>query len=344
MTNTQGVNAAIVGLGRWGQNLVTAATTDTDSLLRFTRGTTRTPAKATRLIEDTGLQIDENFETLLRNAEIEAVVLATPHSQHAQQICDAAYAGKHVFVEKPLALTTDDAKRAINACQENSVVLAVGFNRRFMPAYRAMCDFHHSGKLGTPLHIEGNFSGSFGYHYTEEMWRGTASENPAGGMAAMGIHMLDAMIHLLGPVKRVTTLSKRRVLTTTIDDTTTVQLEFENGATGCLTSLMVTPSHWRLQLFGSEGWVALPDQEHLELRLLDDANISKETFPTLDSLALELNAFASSIRNGTRFPVSMSEALAGVAAMQAISISADQNGSTTNVENLTDAEKNKFDA
>lgn len=326
------VRAAIVGLGRWGRNLVRSVASDPNSPLQFVRGMTRTPENAVEFGNEQGFDVTGDLHALLMDAEIEAIVLATPHSQHCQQICSAANAGKHVFVEKPLALTSDEAKRAISACKENHVELAVGFNRRFLGAYQDLCTQYHAGKLGVPLHMECNFSGPFGYDYKDGMWRGSADENPAGGMAAMGIHMLDAMIHLLGPVHRVTALSRRRALTAEIDDTTTIQMEFENGATGCLTSLMATPSNWRLHLFGSAGWAAMPDQETLEVRYLDDAPITARYDPT-DTLAEELRAFAKTIRQQVAFPVTKREAIAGVAAMQAITQSVSNDGKTVKVEN-----------
>jgi len=327
------LNAAIVGLGRWGQNLVTAAASDTESRIRFIRGMTRTPSKVTDFGIAQGFEITDDFDSLLGDPKVQALVLATPHSMHCSQICAAAEAGKHIFVEKPLALTLGEAKDAVTACRRNKVTLAVGFNRRFLPALQALQKQNHTGSLGVPLHIDANFSGPFGFGFTDDMWRGTTAENPAGGMAALGIHMLDAMIHLLGPVQRVTALSKRRVLSAGVDDTTTVQLDFDSGATGTLTSLMATPLNWRLQLFGSEGWAAMADQQSLEVSRLEDLKESNQVFEAVDTLAAELNAFAAAIYEGTPFPVSMSEALAGVAAMQAISQSAAAGGSVVQVEN-----------
>ena len=327
------LNAAIVGLGRWGQNLVTAAASDTGSRIRFMRGMTRTPAKVTDFGNAQGFEITEDFDALLADPDLQALVLATPHSLHCSQICAAAEAGKHIFVEKPRALPLGEAKDAIAASERNKVTLAVGFNRRFLPAFQALQKQNHSGSLGVPLHIEANFSGPFGFGFTDDMWRGTTAENPAGGMAALGIHMLDAMIHLLGPVKRVTALSRRRVLSAGVDDTTTVQLDFDCGATGTLTSLMATPLNWRLQLFGSEGWAAMANQQSLEICRLEDPKESNQTFEAVDTLAAELNAFASAVHEGAPFPVSMSEALAGVAAMQAISQSAASGGDGVQVEN-----------
>jgi predicted dehydrogenase len=209
MSANDPICAAIVGLGRWGQNLMAAATNAPDHPLRFVQGVTRTPSKAAEFTKHHGIPVSDDYDAMLEDPAIQAVVLATPHSQHCDQICKAANAGKHVFVEKPLALTFDEARRAIDTCNNQGVTLAVGFNRRFLPAFQELYDAQTAGTLGAPLHIDANFSGPFGYQYNGDMWRGSVSENPAGGMAAMGIHMLDAMIHLLGPVENVSTLSRQ---------------------------------------------------------------------------------------------------------------------------------------
>ncbi len=332
MSTSHPVSAAIVGLGRWGQNLVTA--TAQDHPLRFVSGVTRTPSKATDFVAKHGFPVSDDYDAMLADPAIEAVVLATPHSQHCAQICKAAEAGKHVFVEKPLALTLDEARRAIDHCNHHGVTLAVGFNRRFLPAYNALCDAYCDGTLGTALHVDANFSGPFGYQYSADMWRGTAAENPAGGMAAMGIHMLDAMIHLLGPVDSVSTLSRRRAIDAPLDDTTNVQLLFKCGATGSVTTLMATQTNWRLQLFGAAGWAAMKDQQSLELALIDGDPKMQQHDPN-DTLADELASFADCVRGTGTFPVTHEEALAGVAAMEAISQSAAANGDRVSVAQVT---------
>ena len=332
MSTAKPVSAAIVGLGRWGQNLVTATTQDHP--LRFVRGVTRTPSKVTDFAAAQGFPVSDDYDATLADPAIEAVVLATPHSQHCAQICKAAGAGKHVFVEKPLALTLDEARRAVEVCNTHGVTLAVGFNRRFLPAYNALCDAFDDGTLGAALHMDANLSGPFGYQYTGDMWRGSAAENPAGGMAAMGIHMLDAMIHLLGPVESVATLSRRRAIDAPLDDTTNVQLLFKCGATGSVTTLMATQTNWRLQLFGAAGWGAMKDQQSLELALID-GDPEMQHYEANDTLADELAAFADCVRGRGTFPVTHEEALAGVAAMEAISQSAAANGDRVSVAPVT---------
>lgn len=325
------IATAIVGLGRWGRNLVQAGR---GGPLHFKHATTRTLATATDFCNEQGLTLHSTLEELL--PEGEAVVLATPHSKHGAQVQAAAAAGRHVFVEKPLALTVNDAATAFDACEVAGVQLAVGFNRRQLPAFQRLTALIDGGKIGSPLHVEGSFCGPFGYDYSDDMWRGSSKENPAGGMAAMGIHILDAMIALMGPVARVSVLSRRLALSSQLDDTTTVHLDFASGATGSLSTLMATGTFWRLQVFGSKGWAQIPDQTRLITS--DLSGVPQEVaFEPIDTLAAELAAFAASICSGAPYPVTRTQALAGVAAMEAIGRSAREGAAWVDVPALTQA-------
>lgn len=320
------VSAAIVGLGRWGRNLVTAGQ---GGPLRFTHAATRTPGKAEAFCAEHGLTLRPGLEDVLD--AVDAVVLATPHSQHGAQVREAAATGRHVFVEKPLALTLSDAAAAFDACAAANVRLAVGFNRRFLPAYQSLAATVAEGGIGRALHVEGSFCGPFGYDYRDDMWRGSSAENPAGGMAAMGIHILDAMIGVMGPVARVSVLSRRLAVSSHLDDTTTVHLDFASGATGTLSTLMASASFWRLHIFGSKGWAHMPNQEQLVLSDLAGKQ-TEQSFGKTDTLAAELAAFAATIADAAPYPVTRQQALAGVAAMEAIGCSAAQGGAWVEVD------------
>ncbi len=330
MTETALLRAAIVGLGRWGQNLVRANAGNPGSALRFTHAATRSPDKAQDFCRDQGLALLPGLDALLQEGEVDAVVLATPHSQHGAQIRRAAQAGKHVFVEKPLTLELAEAESALAAAQAAGVALCVGFNRRFLPAFQALAGQLEAGALGRALHVEGAFSGDFGYHYSDQMWRGDDRENPAGGMAAMGIHVLDAMIALLGPVRRVSAISRRAAVSAQLKDVTSVMLDFESGATGSLSTLMATAGFWRLHVFGSQGWAQMPDQATLITSDLSGRQ-ERRAFDPCDSLAQELDAFARKARSDRPYPVSPLQALQGVAAMEAIAISAAADAEWTQV-------------
>ena len=166
---------------------------------------------------------------MLADPKIDAVVLATPHSQHAEQTIAAARAGKHIFVEKPFTLTKASAEGAVDAVEGTGVVLALGHNRRFLPSIAELRQRIASGALGDIAHVEANASGSSALRYRLGMWRASREESPSGGMAGMGIHMVDTMIDLFGRVAEVHALSLQLATNVGIDDTTSMLLNFENG-------------------------------------------------------------------------------------------------------------------
>src|SRR5260370_4023810 len=127
------IRAAIVGLGRWGRSLV-ASMQGKSAELYFVRGPPRTRATAEDFCRAQGVPLADSYEELLANPDIEAVVLATPHSLHESQIVAAAAAGKHIHVEKPITLERASADRAVAAARKAGVVLAVGYCRRFHPS------------------------------------------------------------------------------------------------------------------------------------------------------------------------------------------------------------------
>ena len=127
------INAAIVGLGWWGKTLVEAVQQDSDEI-RFVAGTTRTKTPEVQAFADAQkFALADTYEALLANPKVDAVVLATPHSMHAAQVIAAAAAGKHIFCEKPFALTKESAEQAVNAAKNAGVTLGLGYNRRFHP-------------------------------------------------------------------------------------------------------------------------------------------------------------------------------------------------------------------
>ena len=140
------IHAAIAGLGRWGRNLVEASLGHTR--LRIVRAVEPDIKGAQGFCAQHHLQLTDNLDAVLVGGAIDAVLLATPHSLHPAQVIGCAGAQKHVFCEKPLALHRADAAAMFRACREAAVVLAVGHNRRFWPAMRALRDIVASGELG----------------------------------------------------------------------------------------------------------------------------------------------------------------------------------------------------
>lgn len=321
------IRAAIVGMGRWGQTLIESVQ-DSDQI-RFVAGISRDPDKLADYSNRTGIQIFSDLSEVLANSEIDAIVLASPHSHHAQQIIDSANSGKHVFVEKPMALTQSTAQQAADACIKNDVVLGVGFNRRVSPAFLGMQKAIQEGRIGEILHIEGQHSGPTGYRLSAGNWRATRAEAPAGGMTARGIHTLDGMIAIGGHVSSIHAISERNIIETEIDDTTAMLLRFKSGITGYLATVFVTADLYRLQIYGSKGWVEMLGPYQLSIANLN-GEIEKTQFPVTSIERGILEAFANSARAGTKFVVDPQDAVNGIAVLEAIVQSADQ-GKTVNV-------------
>jgi predicted dehydrogenase len=333
------INAAIVGLGRWGQNLVDSIQGKSDKI-RIVAGVTRTLAKAADYAKRQGFPLFDNYGKVLVDARVHAIILATPHSQHAGQIMAAAKSGKHVFTEKPFVLTTQDATACVEACASHNVTLAVGYNWRFQPALQEIKRMLEDGRLGKLLHIEGNFCGPSVYRFGPEHWRLNREEGPAGGMTGRGVHVIDAMLYLAGKIDAVHAQSFRRVLGYGIDDTTSMLLRFKSGASGYLGTFIATAETWRMQVFGEKGWAEIGDVEHLttwplRVSYVDRANLNIHqkpqtvSFPHLSTERAELENFADAIQAGRRLAVADGDEAHGVAVLEAVLESAKKNATVS---------------
>jgi len=315
------LKAAIYGLGRWGNRLTEAV--QASDKIRFVKGISRDPERHKEYSQKTGVKVVSSYGRVLKDPEIDAVVLATPHSLHMKQIIQAAKAGKHVFVEKPMTLTRKSAEKAIEACRAAGVTLGMGFNRRYAPSFIEMMIRIRAGQIGDVLHVEAAHSGPTGYGLTPDSWRSTRAEAPGGGMTARGIHTLDAMIQVAGPVSSVYAFSNNRKLPAGVDmdDTTSMLLKFANGVTGYLSTLFTTAELYRVHVFGAKGWLELRGDSELTFRGLQGAP-EKVTLPAVDKEKLELEAFADAIAGKNPFLVPPEEAINGVAVLEAIVASA----------------------
>lgn len=323
------IDAAIIGMGRWGQTLVDSVQGRNEAGMRFVAGCTGRPERAADWAARQGIRILPSFEAVLADPAVKAVAIASPHGMHAAQVIAAARAGKHVFVEKPFTLTKASAEAAVAACREAGVVMALGHNRRFLPAVAEMRAMLADGRLGTLLHVEGQFSGPGALGYKPGMWRADRAESPLGGMGGMGIHMVDMFIALAGPIAEVTVQSHARVITNGLDDTTAALMRFASGATANFATLAYAPRYWRVALFGSDGVAELHGHEHLAYTPREGEGWVRD-YPKTDIERAELVAFAAAVAGGPAFPLPAAEAIHGVAVFEAM-IGAAASGSTYRV-------------
>ncbi len=317
------IRAAIAGLGRWGQNLVGAV--QGSAAIRFTAANSRNGNTASAFCRQHDLRWTADFDDILRDGAIDAVVLATPHSLHADQVVRAAAAGKHVFVEKPFALTLADAQAMIGAANKAGIVLAVGFNRRFHPSMVRMRDAVRSGAFGTIVTVNAEQTALHGLSMTPETWRAQPAEAPGGAMTAIGVHLVDGMIDLLGRVASVNAIVSRRAVALA-DDTTHVQLQFESGALGQVFCSTAATPHYRFATYGTGGFAEIlghPMATYREIRAIPGDHFRTEAptvveTPGFNMLTAELEAFAASIAAGRPFPTPLTDILHGVEVFEAI--------------------------
>jgi len=310
------LRVAICGAGNWGARLIESVQ-GASTKIRFTAAVTRDPVAKKPLAERFGLALTTSYADVLADPAIDGVVLATPHSAHADEIAAAALAGKHVFVEKPFTLTVESAERAVEACRKSGVTLAVGFNRRYMPSYIDLKRRIAAGEIGKLRHLEANFSGPASYQTEPGNWRSNRVESPGGSMTARGCHLLDALVHLAGLATEVQAVSERLQHEIDVDDTTACLLRFSGGATGTLATLHAATRFYRIHAFGSKGALELRGDTELEFADLE-GKVQRHTFAAIDKERAELEHFAEAAAKGVKFVISPEEIVNVVAGTEAV--------------------------
>jgi predicted dehydrogenase len=323
------INTAIVGLGWWGKTLVKAAR-DFGAPLRFVRGVTLEPDAVREFAAKHKMVLGISLDDVLADESIQAVILATPHTKHPAQVQALAAAGKHIYCEKPFALSKADAVAMLEACKRAGVVIGVGHHFRLMPSMRVLAELKDAGTFGTIMHVEGNYSHDWLANYPVDSWRMAVEESRAGGMTGMGIHVLDCFRDLVGPMKRISALSKARALKLPAGDTTAALIEFENGATGTLGTTIKTPFDWRIALYGENCRAesvsetrAIVRHPGKEPEVIDRA--------ADNHLGRNLDYFAKAVLGQSTFPISPASILQTAAALEAVFKSADADGAWTTV-------------
>lgn len=326
------IRAAIVGMGWWGRTLVEAAVGSPQ--LRFVSGVSRRPTpEIDAFAKAQELRLVGSLDAALADKEVDAIVLATPHSTHAEQVVASAAAGKHVFCEKPFALTVEEAESAVAAVRRAGVVLALGYNRRFHPEMTRLREQIRSQELGVILHVESTMSVPNGLLLKPEAWRANPEETPCGGLTPLGVHAIDAMIDLFGPIDEVYCQSVRRAVAVETDDATSILFRMKSGMTGYLGTMMATGPGFAFQVYGSQGWVRFEGMTHVagapseerRTRLFGTCTFQPVKgaatvwqAATLDIVRTSLDAFAGAAAGGPAFPIPHEEMIHGVAVTEAI--------------------------
>jgi predicted dehydrogenase len=329
------LNAAIVGLGWWGGTLVDAV--QGGDAMRFTAAATRKRSdKDQAFAQGHNLKL-ATYEDLLADPDIDAVVLATPPAGHRDQIVAAAKAGKHVFCEKPFAMTKAEAEESVAAMEKAGLTLGLGYNRRFHPSWIDLKNRMASGELGVILHMECTMSFPNALSMTQEAWRAQSDQAPCGGLFPMGVHAIDGFIDLAGDIDQAFCQSLHRASPVENDDTTSILLHLKAGMSAYLSTMTTTVGAFRFAVYGSKAMAQLGGATHVTGHSSHQRRsglfgsymiqpVKGETewveVPEFDVNKAELEAFAAAAQGGAPYPIPTAQMIQAVAATDAIVASA----------------------
>ena len=330
------LNVAVCGLGWWGRIIVPLLRTS--ARLRVVRVVDPLPAAADFAAQQR-IAFSRDYPEALRDPAVHGVVLCTPHTLHTEQIIAAASARKHVFCEKPLAMSRTDVLRSIESCRQNRVVLAVGHEKRFEPPIQEVMRMASAGELGTLLQIEANFVQDKFLGLAADNWRLSQKEAPAGPMTATGIHLLDLSVATLGPAERVFASVRTLGSQLTNGDTLGILVNFKSGANALLGAVLATPFDGRFAVYGNKAWAEVRDNAHpespqgwtLTLHRRGGEKTVKD-YPPAKAVLANLEAFAEAAAGGAPYPVPQEQMIANVSALEAVFRSA-RSGQIEKVDN-----------
>ncbi len=328
------VRVGVVGITGFGRAIARAV--DKAENLELVTGFSRTPRSRKEFADQYNCpKVFDSYEQLLADPDIEGVLLITPNPVHREQIVQAAEAGKHVFVDKPITNTVAEAKQAMAACRQANVTLQVGHNTRKLSVVRHMKQAVAAGELGTVTMAESQSSGSTGQKLTPQQWRYYREKAPACPLMQLGIHWIDAVHSILGPTKRVWGRLTHLASPADIDDTIMTILELESGVLCYVGSNYVVPHARYLNIYGTEGCLLYDGYLGYHRVGLDNERKPVEVQRN-DSLLEEVTEFGECVRTGTEPEVTGEVALLALAVVEA-AIRSDAEGRPVEVAELIQA-------
>src|SRR5690606_31377135 len=213
------------------------------------------------------------------------------------------------------------------------VTLGLGYNRRWHPEMVKLREQIDSGELGVILHTESTMTFPNALSLSGAQWRADRHETPCGGLTPMGVHAVDGMIDLCGPIDEVYCQSFRRVVAVDADDTTSILFRMKEGMSGYLGTMTATGGGFSFQVYGSKGYVRLEGMTHVagapseerRTRLFGTCTFKPVQGPAktweaerCDVTQVTLEAFARAALGKEKFLIPLEEMVHGAAVTEAI--------------------------
>src|SRR5262249_12815842 len=246
------LRVACIGMGWWSDVLADAI--QRWKKLKIRAGLTRSEDKRKAFAAKYKCTAAPSYEAILKDSSIEAIINTTPNDAHLETTHAAAEAGKHVFLDKPIANSVSQGRAIAEACRKAKVVLALGYQRRRESHFRWIKEQIDAGKFGKLVNAEATISRDRLGQIDLKSWRYTAAGMPGGVMLQIGIHYSDVLEYLLGPVKAVNGRFAQLVLPGDNPDVASMVLEHENGALSTLNASYASASEYYLMnIYGKEA-------------------------------------------------------------------------------------------
>ena len=296
---TEPLRVACLGMGWWSDVLADAI--KRTNKIEIVSCYTRSPDKREAFAKKYGCKAAASYQDVLEDKSIEAIVNTTPNNAHLETTRAAAQAGKHTFLDKPIANSVSEGRAIADACRKAGVVLALGYQRRRESHFRTIKKQIDSGAFGKLVNAEANISRDRLGKIDLSSWRYQAQGMPGGVMLQIGIHYSDVLEYLMGPIVAVSGRLAQLVLPGDNPDVASLVLEHQNGAISTLNASYASASeYYLLNVYGKEA-SAYYDM-HNGLRLLKRGS-DKSTPVSCDKndvFVEELEEFAAAVRGGAK--------------------------------------------
>lgn len=290
---------AMIGTGRIAENKLLPALDKTDKAVLWSvlsRDKARAGEIANRFSAQSANPAHDDLASLLADPELDAVLIATPDKMHAEQAIAAAKAGKHVFSEKPMTTSVEEADAMVAACKEAGVKLGVAFHNRWHAGLRKLHGEVAGGQLGDLRHMRVQWS----FHAPDDAnWRAGTDVGKWWGLAGVGTHCLDQILWFLEPtcgeVVELKSIITRDVWKGPNDETALITMKFASGATADLCSSVLFQAPTRFELYGSKGYATGEDAVFTTGAGTMQLNGKPYNFTPNDPYQLEIEDFAAAV-------------------------------------------------
>jgi predicted dehydrogenase len=246
------LRVAVLGMGWWSDVLSDAIKRSNE--LEIVACFTRSQDKRRAFAEKYNCRAASSYAEILGDRSIAAIVNTTPNNVHLETTRQAAEAGKHVFLDKPIANTVREGMEIAEVCKKAGVVLALGYQRRREQHFRWVKNEIDAGRFGKLVQAECNISRDRLGQFDLSSWRYTAEGMPGGVMLQIGIHYVDVLEYLMGPIKSVSARLAQLVLPGDNPDVANMILQHENNALSNLTASYASASEfYMMNIYGKEA-------------------------------------------------------------------------------------------